>query len=44
MRNELVEELIVDREAKVMRKRAGSSSETAKPVRGRAKQAAEWKK
>lgn len=43
MRNEFVEELNVDREAKVMQNRTGSSGETAKPARGRAKQAAERK-
>lgn len=44
MRNELVEELIVDREAKIMQDRTGSSVETAKPASGRANQAAERKK
>jgi hypothetical protein len=44
MRNELVEELYIDREAKVMRNRTGSSAEAAKPASGSAKQAAERKK
>jgi hypothetical protein len=44
MRNELVEELIVEEEAKVMQNRTGSPEDPAKAVRGRAKQAAERKK
>jgi hypothetical protein len=44
MRNELVEELIVEGEAKVMGKRTGSPEDPAKAARGRAKQAAESKK
>jgi len=44
MRNELVEELSVEGEAKVMRNRTGSPEDPAKAVRGRAKQAAERKK
>jgi hypothetical protein len=38
MRNELVEELIVDREAKVMQDRTGKPLESAKPTGWRAKQ------
>ena len=41
MRNELVEELIVEGEAKVLQNRAGSPEEPVKAARGRAKQAAE---
>jgi hypothetical protein len=44
MRNELVEELIVEGEAKVMQNRMGSPEDSVKPARGRAKQAAEKKK
>jgi hypothetical protein len=44
MRNELVEELIIEGEAKAMQNRTGSPSKAAKPARGRAKQAAERKK
>jgi hypothetical protein len=44
MRNEPVEELNVKREAKVMQNRTGSPEEPTKAARGRAKQAAEWKK
>jgi hypothetical protein len=44
MRNELVKELNVDREAKDLQNRTGSSVETPKPAGGRAKQAAERKK
>ena len=44
MRNELVEELIIEGEAKVMQNRTGSSEDPAKPARGRAKQAAERQK
>jgi hypothetical protein len=44
MRNELVEELIVEGEAKVMQNRTGSPEDSVKPARGRAKQAAERKK
>jgi hypothetical protein len=44
MRNELVEELIADREAKVMQNRTGSPSEPAKPARGRANRAEERRK
>jgi len=44
MRNELVEELIIEGEAKVLQNRTGSSSETVKAARGRANQAAERKK
>ncbi len=44
MRNELVEELIVEGEAKVRQNRTGSPSETVKSAKGRAKQAAERKK
>jgi hypothetical protein len=43
-RNELAEELIVEGEVKVVPKRTGSSSETIKAARGRAKQAAGRKK
>jgi hypothetical protein len=39
MRNELVEELIIEGEAKVLQNRTGSSSETVKAARGRANQA-----
>jgi hypothetical protein len=41
MRNELVEELIVDPEKKAMENRMGNSSETTKPMRWRAKRADE---
>jgi len=44
MRNELVEELVVEGEAKVLQNRTRSSSETVKVTRGRANQAAERKK
>jgi hypothetical protein len=44
MRNELVEELMVEGEAIVMQNRTGSSSEMVKAARGSAKQAAERKK
>jgi hypothetical protein len=44
MRNELVEELIVEGEAKVMRNRTGSPQDPAKAARGRANQTAERKK
>jgi len=44
MRNELVEELVVKGEAKVLQHRTGSSSETVKATRGRANQAAERRK
>lgn len=44
MRNELVEELNVDREAKVLQNQTGSPEDPVKPARGRAKQAAERKK
>jgi hypothetical protein len=44
MRNELVEELNGDREAKVMQNRTGSPEEPVKAARGRAKQAAEREK
>lgn len=42
--NELVEELIVEAEAKIFRNRTGSPEDPAKPARGRAKQAAKRKK
>jgi hypothetical protein len=44
MRNELVEELIVEGEAKVLQNRTGRPKDSAKLARGRAKQAAERKK
>jgi hypothetical protein len=44
MRNELVEELIVEREAKVLQNRMGSPKDPAKPAKGKAKQAAERQK
>ena len=44
MRNELVEELIVEGEAKVMQNRMGSPEDSVKSARGRAKQATERKK
>ena len=43
MRNELVEELIVEGEAKAMQNQTGSPEERVKPARGRVKQAAERK-
>jgi hypothetical protein len=44
MRNELVEELNVDPEEKILQNRTGSPLERAKPAAWRAKQAAERKK
>jgi hypothetical protein len=44
MRNEFVEELIVEGEAKVLQNRTGSPEDPVKAARGRAKQAAERKK
>jgi hypothetical protein len=44
MRNELVEELIGEGEAKIVQNRTGRPSEAAKLARGRTKQAAERKK
>ena len=44
MRNELVEELIVEGEAKVMQNRMGSPEDSVKSARGGAKLAAERKK
>jgi hypothetical protein len=44
MRNELVEELLVEGGAKVLRNRTGSPEDPAKAARGRVKQAAERKK
>jgi hypothetical protein len=44
MRNELVEELLVERQAKVIQNRTGSPEDPAKWARGRAKQAAKRKK
>jgi hypothetical protein len=44
MRNELVEELNVEGEARVMRNRTASPEDLAKRARGRANQAAERKK
>ena len=44
MRNELVEELIVEGEAKILQNRAGSPEDAVKAVGGRAKQAAEREK
>jgi hypothetical protein len=44
MRNELVEELTVEGEAKVLQNRTGSPEDPAKAARGRAKQATERKK
>ena len=44
MRNELVEELIVEGEATVMQNRARSAEDPARLARGRANQAAERKK
>jgi hypothetical protein len=44
MRNELVEELIGEGEAKIVQNRTRRPSETAKLARGRTKQAAERKK
>ena len=44
MRNELVEEFIVELEAKVMQNRTRSPSETAKPAGWRVKPAEERKK
>jgi len=44
MRNELVEELIVEGEAKVIQNGAGSPEESVKAARGRVNRAAEGKK
>jgi hypothetical protein len=44
MRNELVEELVVNPEEKILQSRTGSPSEMAKPSGWRAKQAEERKK
>ena len=44
MRNELVEELIVEREEKVPQNRTGSPEDPAKPAKEKAKQAAERQK
>jgi hypothetical protein len=44
MRNERVEELIVEGEVTVLQKRTGSPEDSVKAARGRANQAAERKK